>query len=200
MFHSPLDRQLVSCNLPTEFGEFRLHAMPGPNSGGELVAITMGNISDGLPVLARMHSACLTGDVFHSLRCDCGSQLKAAMREIAKEGRGAIVYLPQEGRGIGLVNKIRAYELQESGADTVEANQLLGFKPDLRRYDGAIKMFEALGITSVKLMTNNPEKLKALSDMGIEVVDRIPLYVDITHENKSYIRTKQEKMGHFPRK
>ena len=199
MFDSPWDGQLVSCNLPTEFGKFRLHAMPDPESGREVIALTMGEVGNGLPVLTRMHSECLTGDVFHSLRCDCGSQLSAAMRAIAKKGRGLIIYLRQEGRGIGLMNKIRAYELQEQGLDTVQANEILGFEADLRRYDGAKKMLDALGISAIELMTNNPEKISALVNLGIEVVDRIPLYVELTAENKDYIATKERRMNHWSR-
>lgn len=197
MFDSPWDPQLVSCNLPTEFGKFRLHAIPDWGSGRELIAITMGDVSNGLPVLTRLHSECLTGDVFHSLRCDCGAQLKVAMREIAKVGRGAIVYLHQEGRGIGLVNKIKAYQLQESGVDTVEANHLLGFDADSRSYEGAKTILAALNIPSVQLMTNNPAKISALVNLGIEVVDRIPLHISATKENEAYMTAKVEKMGYW---
>lgn len=197
MFDSPWDPQLVSCNLPTEFGKFRLHAIPDWGSGRELIAITMGDVSNGLPVLTRLHSECLTGDVFHSLRCDCGAQLKVAMREIAKVGRGAIVYLHQEGRGIGLVNKIKAYQLQESGVDTVEANHLLGFDADLRSYEGAKTILAALNISSVQLMTNNPAKILALMDLSIDVTNRIPLHIHPNRENEAYMASKEEKMGHW---
>jgi GTP cyclohydrolase II len=199
MFDSPWTNELASCNLPTEFGQFRLHAMPDLESGRELIALTMGEIGNGLPVLTRLHSECLTGDVFHSLRCDCGSQLKAAMQLIAREGRGAVIYLHQEGRGIGLINKIHAYELQEQGADTVEANELLGFEADLRQYEGAKKILDVLGIASVKLMTNNPKKISALMKLGVQIIDRIPLHVEATLESRNYIATKEKKMGHWPK-
>lgn len=189
--------QIVSCRLPTEYGEFDLHALIDSELGEEHVALTMGNVSDGLPVLARLHSECLTGDAFHSLRCDCGAQLQFSMQAIAKEGRGVIVYLRQEGRGIGLVNKIRSYALQENGADTVEANHLLGFADDLRKYDGAKFLLDALGVSAVKLMTNNPKKIDALRELGISVIERIPLHVGKTAHNQKYLATKEEKMGHI---
>lgn len=198
MFDSPWDHELVSCNLPTEFGKFRLHAIPDWDSGRELIALTMGDVSNGLPVLTRLHSECLTGDVFHSLRCDCGAQLKAAMCQIAQVGRGAIVYLHQEGRGIGLVNKIKAYQLQESGVDTVDANHALGFDADLRMYEGAKTILSALNISSVQLMTNNPAKIAALEDLGIAVSSRVPLHIGANRENKAYMTSKEERMGHWP--
>ena len=189
--------QIVSCRLPTEYGEFALHALNDSELGKEHVALTMGSVGGELPVLTRLHSECLTGDAFHSLRCECGAQLQFAMQAIAKEGRGVIIYLRQEGRGIGLVNKIRSYALQEKGADTVEANHLLGFADDLRKYDGAKCLLDALGVSAVRLMTNNPKKIDALTELGISVTERIPLHVGRTTHNQKYLATKEEKMGHI---
>jgi len=188
---------LVSCNLPTEFGQFKLHAMPDRIEGGELIALTMGDVGSGESVLTRLHSECLTGDVFHSRRCDCGAQLNAAMALISKKGRGAIIYLRQEGRGIGLINKIKAYDLQEAGIDTVDANRLLGFADDLREYDGAKRILSAMNISSVNLLTNNPAKVTALRALGIEVIERIPLHEGKNSENEAYIEAKEKKMGHW---
>ena len=192
------NEQLVSCKLPTQWGEFRLSAIQDPETKIEHIALTMGDITNGQPVLARIHSECLTGDGFYSLRCDCGPQLQAAMKAIAQEGRGVLVYLRQEGRGIGLMNKIRAYALQDEGADTVEANKLLGLPSDMRRYDGVKMLFNALGISKVRLMSNNPKKIESLGQLGIEVVERIPHHVGLNAINKNYLDTKVEKMGHFP--
>ena len=188
---------LASCRLPTPWGDFQLHAFGDPATGREHAALTMGRVDDGRPVLTRLHSECLTGDGFYSLRCDCGEQLQAAMQKIAEEGRGAIVYLRQEGRGIGLVNKVIAYALQERGADTVEANRMLGFPDDLREYDEAKRLLAALGIASVRLMTNNPAKIDALTALGIPVVDRVPLHITPNPHNTRYLRTKVHRMGHF---
>lgn len=195
---SSLNEKLVSCKLPTQWGEFRLCAIQDPETKLEHIALTMGNIADGKPVLTRIHSECLTGDGFYSLRCDCGPQLQAAMKAIAAEGRGILVYLRQEGRGIGLINKIRAYALQDEGADTVEANKLLGLPSDMRSYDGVKMLFDALGISKVRLMSNNPKKIEALGKFGIDVVERIPHHVGQNAINKNYLDTKVEKMGHFP--
>jgi 3,4-dihydroxy 2-butanone 4-phosphate synthase/GTP cyclohydrolase II len=148
-------------------------------------------------VLVCMHSKCLTGDVFGSRRCDCGDQLHAAMRQIAEAGRGVIVYLDQEGRGIGLLNKLRAYELQDTGADTVQANQHLGFAPDLRNYGIGAQILRDLGLTSVRIMTNNPRKLVGVDGYGLEIVERVPLVVNLTSENKSYLDVKRDKLGHL---
>jgi GTP cyclohydrolase II len=157
----------------------------------------MGDIANGEPVLARIHSECLTGDVLHSLRCDCGAQLNAAMQAIANEGRGLLLYLRQEGRGIGLVNKIRAYHLQDQGADTVEANQQLGFDADLRQYDMLKTMLNHLQVSQLRLMTNNPRKLKALESADIQVVERLPLQVGENPHNRQYLATKAGKLGHL---
>ena len=188
---------LVSCDLPTKWGVFRLSAMPGPHTSLEHSALTMGAVDDGEPVLTRVHSECLTGDSFYSLRCDCGAQLQSAMKTIAAKGRGVIVYLRQEGRGIGLANKIRAYSLQESGADTVEANRLLGFPDDLRQYQEAATLLTELGISRIHLMTNNPAKIEALQSLGVDVVGRVPLHAGKNWHNIKYLRTKAEKMGHL---
>lgn len=189
---------LAVCNLPTEWGDFRLAAMEDPVTGEELIALFKGDIADGRPVLARMHSECLTGDGFFSLKCDCGPQLEAAMKAVASEGRGVVLYLRQEGRGIGLVNKVRAYALQDQGADTVDANRLLGLPDDARRYDGAKRMLDALGVHAVRLMTNNPAKIAALTELGVSVVERVPLHVGETRQNLKYLRTKAVRMGHLP--
>lgn len=190
-------RFVASSSLPTAWGEFVIHGFEDADTGKEHVALTMGNVADGKPVLSRIHSECLTGDALHSLRCDCGAQLDTAMRAIAQEGRGILLYLRQEGRGIGLVNKIRAYQLQDQGADTVQANEQLGFEADMRQYDMLKTMLDHLGITELRLMTNNPRKLQALDDMGILVVDRIPLQTVANPHNRQYLATKADKLGHL---
>lgn len=190
-------RFVASSSLPTTWGEFTIHGFEDSTTGEEHVALTMGNVADGQPVLARIHSECLTGDALHSLRCDCGAQLDAAMRAIATEGRGVLLYLRQEGRGIGLINKIRAYSLQDQGADTVEANEQLGFGADMRRYDMLASMLGHLGISHLLLMTNNPRKLQALTDLGITVSNRIPLQTGANPHNAQYLATKADKLGHL---
>jgi GTP cyclohydrolase II len=187
----------ASCDLPMPWATFRLHAFVEPATGKEHVAITLGDVADGEPVLARIHSECLTGDALFSLRCDCGPQLEAALQKIAEEGRGALFYLRQEGRGIGLVNKIRAYQLQDGGADTVEANERLGFKPDQRNYRLCQPMLRHLQITSLRLMTNNPRKIAALEQLGLTVVERVPLIVTRNPFNERYLTTKAAKLGHL---
>ncbi len=190
---------VASSRLPTRHGQFLIHAFEDRQTGQEHVALSMGDLGDGQPVLMRVHSECLTGDGFGSLRCDCGPQLEAAMQKVAGEGRGVILYLRQEGRGIGLVNKVRAYQLQDQGADTVEANEQLGFAPDLREYSMCEDMLRHLGVTQVRLMTNNPLKVEALEKHGIAVVERVPLMTGRNPHNDQYLDTKQEKMGHlFP--
>lgn len=188
---------VAASRLPTRFGEFRIHAFQDSETGKEHIALTMGDLADGTPALTRMHSECLTGDGFGSLRCDCGPQLDAAMRQVAEAGRGVILYLRQEGRGIGLVNKIRAYALQDAGADTVEANEQLGFDADLREYAMCEDMLRHLGVCSVRLMTNNPKKVEALQAHGVTVVERVPLVSGINPENHGYMQTKTDKMGHM---
>lgn len=187
----------ASCDLPMPWAKFRLHAFVEPATGKEHVAITLGDVANGEPVLARIHSECLTGDALFSLRCDCGPQLEAALQKIAEEGRGALFYLRQEGRGIGLVNKIRAYQLQDAGADTVEANEALGFKPDQRNYRLCKPMLQHLQISSLRLMTNNPRKITAMEQLGLKVVERVPLVVTRNPFNERYLTTKEVKLGHL---
>lgn len=186
-----------SCELPTPWATFELHGFIEPSTGKEHVVLTLGDLTTGEPVLARVHSECLTGDALFSQRCDCGAQLEAAMQSIAKEGRGALLYLRQEGRGIGLLNKIQAYRLQDAGADTVEANQRLGFEPDQRNYGLCKPMLAHLGIKALRLMTNNPRKVQALTSLGIEVTERIPLIVKRNPFNEKYLTTKAAKLGHL---
>jgi GTP cyclohydrolase II len=186
-----------SCDLPTTWAKFRMHGFVEPATGKEHVALTLGDVADGKPVLARIHSECLTGDALFSQRCDCGPQLEAAMQKIAAEGRGVILYLRQEGRGIGLLAKIRAYHLQDDGADTVEANQKLGFAADLRNYSLCDPMLKHLGISSVKLMTNNPRKISALQNMQVKVEEHVPLIIARNPFNQKYLETKAAKLGHM---
>lgn len=190
-------RFIESSKLPTPWGVFDIHGFEDAELGKEHVVLSLGDIGDGQPVLARIHSECLTGDALFSMRCDCGSQLQAAMEKIAEEGRGAIFYLRQEGRGIGLMNKIRAYKLQDEGADTVEANERLGFGADMRDYSLLKVMCEELGICKVRLMTNNPRKVNALTDQGVDVVERLPLQTGQNPHNAKYLATKSGKLGHL---
>jgi len=183
--------------LPTEFGEFRIVGYRDRITGEEHAALVMGELGGEEPVLVRMHSECLTGDALHSLRCDCGFQRDLAMKRIAEEGRGVLVYLRQEGRGIGLVNKIKAYHLQDSGLDTVEANLALGFPPDLRDYGVGAQILYDLGVRKLRLLTNNPRKIRALGGYGLEVVERVPLRSGDNEHNQRYLRAKQEKLGHW---
>lgn len=190
---------VAASKLPTPFGEFTMHGFLDEETGKEHVALTMGLLDDGLPVLGRLHSECLTGDALFSLRCDCGFQLEGALSAIAKEGRGVLLYLRQEGRGIGLLNKIRAYALQDEGADTVEANLALGFGADQRDYAMCLPMLKHLGVCSLKLMTNNPRKVKALEALGYTVVDRIAHEVGMNPHNEHYLAVKKGKLGHLIR-
>lgn len=190
-------RYVASSKLPTEWGVFDIHGFEDAESGKEHIALTFGDVSKGGPVLARVHSECLTGDALFSQRCDCGSQLKEAMSRIAKEGRGVILYLRQEGRGIGLLNKIKAYHLQDAGADTVEANEQLGFGADQREYAMCDEMLKHLKITQLKLLTNNPKKVASLESYGYEVVARVPLHTGRNPHNERYLETKQDKLGHL---
>jgi 3,4-dihydroxy 2-butanone 4-phosphate synthase/GTP cyclohydrolase II len=189
--------------LPTRFGEFQIMAFgcnqPDIAGGGDHVLVMKGDVRGKDPVLLRIHSECLTGDVFGSRRCDCGEQLEAALSRIAAEGEGMVLYLRQEGRGIGIVNKVRAYSLQDQGADTVEANEMLGFPSDLRTYRCAGCILTFLGIRSVRLMTNNPKKIEELEKYGIRVVERVPIEIAPNPDNERYLVTKREQMGHLLR-
>ncbi|MBY0574824.1 MAG: GTP cyclohydrolase II [Undibacterium sp.] len=188
---------VASCDLPTTWANFKMHAFIEPATGKEHIALTLGEVGDGEVVLARIHSECLTGDALFSQRCDCGPQLAMAMQKIAQEGRGAILYLRQEGRGIGLVNKVHAYHWQDTGLDTVEANQKLGFAADLRNYSLCAPMLKHLNIASVRLMTNNPRKIAALENMHVSVLEHIPLIVQANPFNQRYLDTKADKLGHM---
>ncbi|NYT66394.1 GTP cyclohydrolase II [Alcaligenaceae bacterium] len=188
---------ITSSLLPTPWATFGIHVFGEPANGKEHVVLTLGDVGSGAPVLARIHSECLTGDALFSQRCDCGAQLETALKAMAAEGRGVLLYLRQEGRGIGLANKIRAYQLQDQGADTVEANERLGFQADHRRYDLCKPMLDHFGICSVRLMTNNPRKVTMLTDLGIEVAERIPLRVNRNPFNEHYLGVKEAKLGHW---
>lgn len=189
-------RELVTCQLPTAWGEFTMHALVASPDGREHVALSMGRIDDMEPVLTRVHSECLSGDTLFSLRCDCGPQLHGALRLIATAGRGVLLYMRQEGRGIGLVNKIRAYSLQQSGVDTVDANRLLGLPDDARDYTVAADLLTCLGVQRIRLITNNPDKVASLTRLGIEVSERVPLRITPNRHNRGYLRTKRRRMGH----
>lgn len=190
--------KIAEADFPTRFGHFRIHGYEGHSASGveEAVVLTMGDIHSS-PPLVRVHSQCLTGDVFHSLRCDCRAQLELALYMVGEEGRGIILYEHQEGRGIGLMNKLRAYELQDGGADTVEANEQLGFKADMRMYEMPGAILKHLNVHQVRLLSNNPEKIQALEKAGVQVVERVPCIVEPMAGTEVYLRTKKEKMGHL---
>jgi GTP cyclohydrolase II len=200
-------RKIAEANFPTRFGQFRIFGFEGGFEGGgpegdagpieEAAVLKMGDIDGEPPPLVRIHSQCLTGDVFHSLRCDCREQLELAIETIAREGRGLLVYELQEGRGIGLLNKLRAYELQDQGADTVEANEQLGFEADLRGYALPAAILRFFGLRAVRLMSNNPDKIQALENAGVQVTERIPCLVAPRESTEDYLRTKKEKLGHL---
>ncbi len=191
--------KVAEADFPSEFGNFRIYGFRSGSGDDvdEAVVLRMGDVSDGRPVLVRIHSQCLTGDVLHSLRCDCRSQLELALKLIGDEGRGLLIYEHQEGRGIGLLNKLRAYELQDAGADTVEANEQLGFKADLRDYGLPGEILRYFGIAEVRLLSNNPDKIEAVERAGVRVVERVPCNVPRLDTREDYLRTKKEKMGHL---
>jgi len=201
MSKSPLPKltKVAEADFPTEFGIFRIFGFEAPagNEMEEAVVLKMGEFTEGVPPLVRIHSQCLTGDVFHSLRCDCRAQLEIALSQISTEGGGLLIYELQEGRGIGLLNKLRAYELQDRGADTIEANVQLGFDSDLRSYELPGAILQYFGLTSVRLMSNNPEKVEAVERAGVRVAERVPCLADVLDTRLAYLRTKREKMGHL---
>ena len=197
---SPLRlNKVAESDFPTQFGYFRIYGFEGRDGDRveEAVVLKMGDLDAGIPPLVRIHSQCLTGDVFHSLRCDCRAQLEIAIESIAQEGRGLLVYELQEGRGIGLLNKLRAYELQDQGADTVEANERLGFDSDLRSYELPGAILQYFGVKAVRLLSNNPAKVLAVESAGIEVAERVPCLAAVLDTREAYLRTKKEKMGHL---
>ena len=195
--HESLVERVAEAKLPTPFGEFRVIGYSNDVDGREHVALVCGDVKGQDDVLVRVHSKCLTGDVFGSARCDCGAQLEAAMLKVAEHGAGVIVYLDQEGRGIGLLNKLRAYQLQDEGHDTVEANQILGFPPDLRNYGIGAQILADLGLRKIRIMTNNPKKLSGLEGFGLEITGRVPLETEATRINQGYLDTKRDKLGHM---
>ena len=190
-------KRVADANLPTEWGDFKIAGYRSLTSDEEFVAIYKGEMRRDVPTLVRIHSQCLTGDVFGSLKCDCGPQLHETMRMIEREGRGAIVYQQQEGRGIGIINKIRAYALQDEGADTVEANEQLGLAVDLREYKQCAEVLFDLGLCLVRVLSNNPLKLKALEEAGLRILERVSIQVESTDQAEYYLRTKKDKLGHL---
>jgi 3,4-dihydroxy 2-butanone 4-phosphate synthase/GTP cyclohydrolase II len=197
MQREKLVHRIVSTKLPSKYGEFQLYLYKSETDSKEHIALVKGEIASNTPTLVRVHSECLTGDVFGSLRCDCNEQLVAAMQLVEKEGRGVVLYMRQEGRGIGLMNKLMAYKLQDDGLDTVEANEKLGFRADLRDYGIGAQILRDLGVGKMRLMTNNPKKVVGLNGYGLEIVERIPLEVDPNLFNKHYLKAKRDKMGHL---
>ena len=195
--HEKLVECVAKAKMPTIYGDFTIHGYINKLNGEHHVALTMGDVSDGKPVLCRVHSECLTGDALGSARCDCGQQYDAAMKKIAQEGRGVLLYMRQEGRGIGLINKIKAYALQDEGYDTIEANIKLGFPADMRDYTIGTQILADLGIRKMRLMTNNPKKIEGLANYNLEIVERVPIQMELREQDAAYLKTKQQKMGHL---
>jgi len=196
MHNESMVKEVAKAKLPTDYGEFKVHAFENQLDKQTHIALVLGDVGDGADIVVRVHSQCLTGDVLHSLRCDCGGQLDGAMRRIAEEGRGVLLYLNQEGRGIGLANKIRAYELQDQGLDTVEANEKLGFKADQRDYGIGVQILRELGVRSMRLLSNNPRKLVGIEGYGLSISEWIPLEIPASDSTRRYLKTKKDKLGH----